>query len=302
MTAAPGAPRRRPELAPGEGWLEDLDRLNARQFHLAMRRLADDLSYGTDSSRFLGSGVEYVQSRPYQYGDPVRAIDWRVTARTARVHVKEFEAPKRIPCWFLIDTSASMTVSSTPRSKYGLALHLAGGLAYACLDRVSPVGVVGVGAREFRVAPSLSKDQVLQWLLRLRRFRYDETTTLSRRIAELQPTLTTRVLMIVLSDLHDEHALESLRLLGQRHDCIVVQLQDPAELLLRGSGFLRAEEAETGRAFVTHGRRGWIDPEAAARGLRRGGIDHILVRTDQPFAHRLRHFLRARGFLGTGAR
>ena len=38
------------------------------------KKLADTLSYGTDSSRFLGSGIEYVQSRPYQYGDPVRSI------------------------------------------------------------------------------------------------------------------------------------------------------------------------------------------------------------------------------------
>jgi len=281
-----------------EGRLAPVVPMDARRFWIAVRRIADDLSYGTDSSRFLGSGIEYVQSRPYRWGDPVRAIDWRVTARTARVHVKEHEAPKRIPCWLLIDTSASMTVSSIARSKYELAIHLAGGIAFACLDRVSPVGVIGVGTGDFRVRPSLSKDQVLQWLLRLRRFRYDEGTSLGRRVGELSPSLKSRALVIVLSDLHDETALPALRLLAQEHDCVALQLQDPAEVLLRGSGFLRAQEAETGKAFVTHGRRRWVDPEATAHDLRRSGIDHLLIPTDRPFAHRLRHFFRMRGILG----
>jgi uncharacterized protein (DUF58 family) len=62
--------------------LDSVDHLNSRQFVIAIKRLADSLSYGTDRSPFVGSGTEYAQSRPYQPGDPVKAIDWRVTART----------------------------------------------------------------------------------------------------------------------------------------------------------------------------------------------------------------------------
>lgn len=285
-----------------EGQLEQVDTLNSRQFYIAIRRLADTLSYGTDASRFLGSGIEYVQSRPYVYGDPVRAIDWRVTARTRRVHVKEYEAPKRMPCYLLIDTSASMTVSSIERSKYAVALHLAGGIGFACLDRVSPVGVIGVGTRDFRVKPSLSRDQIMQWLLHLRRFRYDETTRISERVSELSPSLKHRALIVVLSDLHDTGAVESLKLLAQVHEVVVLQLQDPAEVDVRGAGFMRAQEAESGKAFVTHGRRTWLDQEATEQELRRGGIDQLLIRTDEPFAHRVRSFFGSRDLFGRGAR
>jgi uncharacterized protein (DUF58 family) len=284
------------------GYLDTHDTLDSRQFVIAVKRLADSLSYGTDRSPFLGSGLEYVQSRRYQWGDPVRLIDWKVTARTQKYFVKEYEVPKRLPCYLMVDTSASMTISSRKRSKYATAIHIAGGLALACLDRVSPVGVIGVGEREFRVDPSLSKQQILQWLHKLRHFRYDETTSLSRRIAELASLAKTRALVVVLSDLHERACLPALKHLAQGHDCVVLQLRDPGEEGLQGAGLMRVREAETGREFVTHGRRQWLDQETINDELRRGGIDHLLLRTDERIAIKLRHFFQSRDLLGRGAR
>jgi uncharacterized protein (DUF58 family) len=285
-----------------DGFLEDFDTLDSRQFVIALRKLANSLTYGIDKSPFVGSGIEYVQSRPYQAGDSIRAIDWRVTARTGRFHVKEYETPKSMPCYLMIDTSASMTVSSHSKSKYALSLFVAGGLALACLDRVSPVGVIGVGERAVRVQPSLSRDRVLQWLLQLRRYRLDEGTTLAQRLGQLTPSLAQRSLIVVLSDLHDRDALPALKRMSQVHDCVVLQLEDPSETGLRGSGFFRASEAETGREFVTHGRKRWLDPAAASRELKRCGIDSLRIRTDRPFAHSLRHLFRSRGWILRGAR
>ena len=285
-----------------EGTLDALDLLDARRFQLVVRRLADSLSYGTDHSPFLGSGIEFVQSRPYQSGDPVRSIDWRVTARTGRFHVKEFESPKRMPVYLVVDTSASMTISSVRRSKYATALFLAGGLALACLDRVSPVGVVGVGDRRVLVRPSLSNTQVMEWLLRLKTFRYDEGTNLAERLGEITPSLSNRHLMIVLSDLHDPAAPGALRRLAQLHDCAVLQLQDPAETGLRGAGLIRAREAETGTEFWTHGRRQHVRQEELADQFKKGGIDHLRVRTDDDYVPAVRHFLESRGLLGRRGR
>ncbi len=285
-----------------QGRIEDLESLDARQFVIEMRKLADSLTYGIDRSPFVGSGLEFAQSRPYQAGDTVRMIDWRVTARTRRFHVKEYESPKSMPCYLLLDTSASMAVSSRGRGKYHTMLYIAGGLALACLDRVSPVGVVGVGQRVLRVRPSLSQARVLQWLLALRTYRYDEATCLAARIGELSPTLTQRSLVIVLSDLHEPGALPAIQHLAQRHDCVVLRLVDPSEKGLAGAGFFRAREAETGREFVTRGKRLLPEEERLARELQRGGIDQLTIRTDQPFEPALRQLFRARGWIGKGAR
>ncbi len=284
------------------GYLDTVDHLTARQFVLAVKKLADDISYGSDKSPFLGSGVEYAQSRPYQFGDPVRSIDWRVTARVGRVFVKEYEAPKRMPCYLLIDTSASMAVSSVKRSKYAVAVHLAGGLAFAALDRVSPVGVLGVGGRDFRIQPSMSKDQILQWLHRLRHYRFDEPTSLGRKISELAPSLPSRTVIIVMSDLHDPSALPALKLLAQRHECAVILLRDPAEQSLRGAGLVRGREAETGREVVSLGRRAGVNMEHVVGELRRAGLDSLLIETDRPYVQAVRQFFRGRDLLGRGVR
>lgn len=285
-----------------EAWIDEFDTLDSRQFVIALRKLANSLSYGIDRSPFVGSGVEYVQSRPYQEGDSIRQIDWRVTARTRKYHVKEFETPKSMPCYFLVDTSASMAIASTARSKYHTALFIAGGLALAALDRVSPVGMIAVGERVLRIQPSLSTARVMQWLLLLRRHRYDERTTIATRLAQLLPSLSCRSLFIVLSDLHDPAALPALKRASQLHDCVVLELADPAESGRRGAGFLRAREAETGAEFTTHGRRCWVDASARADEFKRAGIDHLRIRTDQPFAHALRQLFKARGFVGRGER
>ena len=285
-----------------DGFIQNHAILNSRQFYIAVKRLANSLSYGTDRSPLVGTGVEYLQSRPYQPGDSIRSIDWRVTARTRRFHVKEYEASKRLPVYLLLDTSASMTIRSGQRSKYETAVFVAGGLAMACLDRISPVGLLGVGGSSLHMRPSLSKQQVLEWLHRLQQFDYHEPTRLAVRLRELMPSLGQRTFLIVLSDLHDPEALPLLKRAGQRHDCVVLQFRDPAERSLRGAGFFRAREAETGSHFVGHGRSTWLDQSRIDYELKRAAIDHLLIDVDRPYVHRLRHFFKARGTVGRGAR
>jgi uncharacterized protein (DUF58 family) len=287
---------------PMEAELEISDHLDERQFSLEIKRLADSLSFGTDASPFLGSGIEYVQSRPYQPGDPVKAIDWRVTARTGKVYLKEYESPKRMPVYLIVDTSASMCVTSQPVSKYAWAVKLAGALALASLARISPVGLIGGGERDFDSHATLARDRVFLWIHRLRRYRLDEQTTVGRKLSQLCGVLESRCLVIVLSDLHDPQAVPSLKLVAQEHDCVALQLQDPAERGRTGGGLFRAREAETGRAFIATGRSRWLDEEALARELKRGGIDHLVLPIEQPFLPRLRGYLRRRNCLGKGTR
>ena len=269
------------------------DPLDARQFEIAVRRLANALTYGQESSPFLGAGIEYVQSRLYQHGDPVKFIDWRITGRTGRFHVKEYEAPKQMPVYLLVDTSASMCVSSRPVSKYAWAVRLAGGIALAAVEHMNPVGIMGVGGRELHHTPSLSRGSILQWLHQLRRVRFSEGTSLGRKVRELIPRVEQRCLFVVISDLHDPDAVPALKLMAQDHDCAVIHLEDPAERGGLRAGVIRGVEAETGTAFTAHGRTRFLNPDEI-HALARAGVDYLKLGTDEPVLPRLRHFLKNR--------
>lgn len=270
--------------------------LSGREFEVAVRRLADSLSPGQDLSGFLGQGVDYAQTRPFADGDPVRAIDWRVTARTGKTHVKEYEALQRLPVHLLVDTSTSMRTASIAPGKFELAVRLAGGLALAALKRASPVGVLGCGELSLRMPASSSRGQIFVWLHQLRRSpgNTGEHTLLARRISELRSQLTCRSLVVVISDLHDPDAVTAIKRLAVAHDCAVIQPQDPAELTLRGAGIVRLTEAETGSSFTASGRGAWLSGEPPSRALATAGIDHLLLPIDRPFIPTVRRFLAER--------
>ncbi|MDA7889753.1 DUF58 domain-containing protein [Akkermansiaceae bacterium] len=278
------------------------DPVDARQFEVTVNQLANSLSFGQDESVFHGGGLEFAQSRIYVAGDPVKFIDWKVSSRVGKLYIKEFQEPRQIPLYLLVDTSASMCVSSQELSKYAWAVRIATGVALAAQETMTPVGMLGCGARELHVRPSLSRNLVMEWSHKLRHHDFMEETTLAQRVREVAPSLKRRTTVIVLSDLHDPDAFAALQVLGQEHDCLVLHLQDPAELNIKGAGLFRGAEAESGRKFIGHGRRVFVDSSGWKSELTRFGIDYLSLRTDQPILGRLRHFLNRRGLGGSAGR
>ncbi|MCH2144290.1 MAG: DUF58 domain-containing protein [Phycisphaerales bacterium] len=275
-------------------------------FEMVVRRLADDLAFGTDTSLFTGSGLEYAQSRPYEPGDPIKQIDWRMTARTSRTYVKEYEALKRTAVHLLLDTSASMAVSSTRLSKHQVAVWMASAIGVLAQRRLSPCSVIGAGERTTRFEPSLLRSDLWQAIEPLRHAAPREGTNLSDRLKELVVRARRSSLIVILSDLHDPGSIPAIRRAVQKHDVIVLQLRDPAERGRLRAGFFRGREAESGRDFIGHGRVVWRSrqpdraEEDTGRLLARAGASWLRIDTDRSIVPPLRHFLAQRSGAGGG--
>ena len=264
---------------------------------MVARRLADDMAFGTDTSLFVGSGLEYAQSRPYEPGDSIRQMDWRITAKTGKAFVKQYETLKRIAMYLVIDTSSSMSVASTPLTKHDMAIWIASAIGLVGLRRLSPVAVVGGGERETRLEPSLAQGDLWRAMEPLRIQAHAESTQLGERIRSLEPRLARSSILIVLSDLHDPKLSSSLRHAAQKHDVVVLHLEDPSESGKLRAGFFRGVEAETGRMFLGGGTSRWKGQPAIVQELIGAGISYLHLRTDLPFLPPLRHFLGSRNMM-----
>jgi uncharacterized protein (DUF58 family) len=72
---------------------------------------------GAQSSRLYGRGMDYAESRAYQPGDDVRRLDWRLTARSGRLHTKLFQEEREGQLLILMDQHASMRFGTRVRFK-----------------------------------------------------------------------------------------------------------------------------------------------------------------------------------------
>ena len=278
------------------------DELAHTDFEMVVRRLADDLAFGTDDSLFVGSGLEYAQSRAYEPGDPIKQIDWRVSAKLGKPFVKEYESLRRFSIYIVVDTSTSMSVASHAISKHDLAVWLAAALGLVAQRRLSPVAVMGGGERETRLLPSLLQSDLWQALEPLRVAATEERTQVGERVRTLESRIDRASLVFVLSDFHDPDAVSALRHAGQRHDVVALHLQDEAERGELRAGFFRGSEAETGRMFLAGGRSRWRVQPQIERELAGAGVSYLRLRPDQPFVPPLRHFLQTRALLMKGGR
>ncbi len=96
--------------------------------------------FGTNHSVFRGRGMEFDESRMYQPGDDNRSIDWRVTARTGKVHTKLYREERERPVFVLIDCRRMMQFGSRVRFKSVLAAHVASMLCWVGIDGGDRVG------------------------------------------------------------------------------------------------------------------------------------------------------------------
>jgi uncharacterized protein (DUF58 family) len=289
-------------IAPG--W-SDLDFFRGvqrlgEQLEVSTSRLPELGLEGPARARAAGIGEDFLQSRPYQSGDPTRWIDWNATARSGEIITKQFEASKEIDLTIVIDRSASMCIGSVaagpppegwfpPRTKYSAAVQIAGAIAIAALRAPLPVGVSAPGLPTVWVPPSRSPERVFAWLSQLRHYRTDQAIELGHAL--IRAGRRGVGIIVVITDLHDPTVLPKLRELSRTHDCRLACLTDPVDREGIDFGLVRAGEAETGRRFSVAGRIRLVDQTNAEQALTRLGCPYVVCDAAAPSAALLKFFL-----------
>ena len=218
-----------------------LVRLNRHGASLSLRagRIAARQS-GDYQSPFKGRGMEFDESRPYQPGDDIRNIDWRVTARSGRTHTKLFREERERPVFLWVDFRRPMFFATRGRFKAVLAARLASLLAWSAVYQGDRVGAVIFSEDDHHeLKPRRGKAGVLQFIRRMvehpawsaEREAAADPEAGGRALARLQRVARPGSLVFLLSDFRDLHerAESQLARLGRNTDLVMVMLHDPLE-------------------------------------------------------------------------
>ncbi len=95
---------------------------------------------GDYRAQLKGRGMEYAESRPYQAGDDVRTLDWRLTARIGKPHTKLFREERERPVYVAVDACASMAFATRGVFKRVQAARAAALLAWKAVDNGDRIG------------------------------------------------------------------------------------------------------------------------------------------------------------------
>jgi uncharacterized protein (DUF58 family) len=136
-----------------------------RLIDLAARKSQHGQMSGNYLSRSKGRGMEFDEVRHYQNGDDIRAIDWRVTARTGKTHTKIFREEVERPVLVVTDLSNSMLFGSQFLFKSVQAAHLAALVTWHAKSRGDRVGgIVFNQNKHSELKPRSRKQGVLHYL------------------------------------------------------------------------------------------------------------------------------------------
>jgi len=303
----PAAGRRRDKLM-YETIIDPAVLSSVAHLELIARQAVEGSVSGLHHSRYQGRNVEFNEHRPYNPGDELRLVDWRVYAKTDRFHVKLFEEDTNLRALILTDLSGSMQFGASTISKAAYARQLAAALSYLMLMQGDSVGLA-VFDREMRgyIPPRHRSDQwgaLLETMFTVSPS--TEESDIASVLSGMGELLKKRGMVILISDLIDEPAavLKSLALLRKRQqEILVFHILAPEEVDLpyHGTVEFHALEGETDplttapkRLRKKYQERIHEFLDEYRNGCLEQGIDYTLIQTNRSLEDFLREYLQRR--------
>ena len=136
---------------------------------LTTRKLISGPLLGDARSSLKGSGFEFHQLRDYVQGDDIRFIDWKSSARSNKMLVRQYLEDRNRTVYIVVDVSASTEYGTAQYCKSDLIKQLAAMLAFVSLHSKDSVGLILFTKEVEKIIPPRqgAGTCVLHWLKRL---------------------------------------------------------------------------------------------------------------------------------------
>ena len=215
-----------------------------KRIELKTRALTNNVFAGEYRSAFKGRGMSFAEVREYQPGDDVRDIDWNVTARTNRSHIKIYEEERELTVMLLIDVSGSLVFGSGESSQRDVVTEIAATLAFSAAQNNDKVGAIFFSDQvEYFIPPKKGRKHVLYIIRELLNFiPKSRRTDISVGLEHLMRAISRRSIAFLLSDFLDSKDYsQQLRMVAHRHDLVAVRVYDNRLAQLPNVGLLQVD-------------------------------------------------------------
>ena len=275
-----------------------------RKIEIKTRGLSNEIFAGKYHTAFKGRGMSFAEVREYRIGDDVRDIDWNVTARSRKPHIKVYEEERELTMMLMVDVSGSRMFGTTDLLKKSIITELAAVLAFSASQTGDKVGCIFFSDKvEKFIPPKKGRSHILAIIRELVGFVPESNgTAISEAVRYLTGVNKKRCTAFLLSDFlnskRDDEALDdALKIASARHDIIALKVSDPREREMPDVGIVELQDAETARkvwvdtasqAVRDHYAERWAEREAKTRELLlHNRIDIADISTDSDYVAEL---------------
>lgn len=225
---------------------------SVRRIQFKSQSLTHQKRLGEVSSSFKGFGMNFSEVREYQFGDETRFIDWNVTARYNRPHVKVFEEEKEQVNMLMIDVSKSMDFESDQKSKKQTLIELFATISFSCAFNKDRVGAIFFSNKVERYFEPKGGVKNI-WMIAMELMEWESTASHSELMAPLsflRSLKLKRYRLFLMSDFHFENPekqLDSLVKTKRKNRTYVLNVRGYLENGLPLRGFYQLINSETGK-------------------------------------------------------
>ena len=266
-----------------------------RKYEIKIRKAINLNLQGNYNSIFKGTGLDFDDLRPYNYGDDVRAINWNISAKQNSIYINTYKEEKEQSIFFLIDVSKSQEIGNKKVNKINITKEICSVLTLSAIRENNQVGLICYSdIKEKYIKPS--KDighgySIIKSLYDLKP--KSNKTDLNKLISYSMNTIKKKSIIILISDFLDKDYMKNLISMSKKHDLILIQIFDRQERKSSNLGIIPIQENESNtnlwintssKAFQkTLNKTFEINEEKIKNESKKNGINYLKVNTIQDY-------------------
>ena len=266
-----------------------------RKYEIKIRKAINLNLQGNYNSIFKGTGLDFDDLRPYNYGDDVRAINWNISAKQNSIYINTYKEEKEQSIFFLIDVSKSQEIGNKKVNKINITKEICSILTLSAIRENNQVGLICFSdIKEKYIKPSKGISHGYSIIKSL----YDlktksNKTDLNKLISYSMNTIKKKSIIILISDFLDKDYMKNLISMSKKHDLILIQIFDRQERKSSNLGIIPIQENESNtNLWINTSSKAYqktlnktfeINEEKIKNESKKNGINYLKVNTNQDY-------------------